>query len=495
MLQYSSASKMKKSESVSGNETKKVRCSNNNEASPFTDAFCNPPESTYSAKSVPKQSESSVNVSFDDAFCDERSDILKVNDDVGKNNESTITNSGNVQRMNKDDQQEPNLAIITKKTAPSTSDSKYSYTDTRIDNNNHDFDELDEGLFWTRSRIKATESRITNITAKASSSFLSSYSSMDSSVSTLPSLSLQPSRSSQNTEIKLTKEMLSNACVISQLDAKFIVVNADGVLCLVDQHAADERVGLERLESSILSSIASRAKGCASPGSKGVGDVPNGDNYSDLIKYTPLQPSKKVHLSFSQLSTIQQYGDVLNQWYFNYIIFDTSSSDHTEKKNDVLLVGVPNVCGKIATADDFIQFVSVLGRCTSDAALVRPPFVKRVLASRACRYAIMFGDILPQERCIDLIKSLSQCDMSFICAHGRPSIAPLLDMNGLEGRKSCGKRGTWRQAYLGQHGISSNKRKRETSEMNVSHEQGSPFFRNRVKSSVPLQYQLRYRRK
>ena len=46
-----------------------------------------------------------------------------------------------------------------------------------------------------------------------------------------------------------------------------------------------------------------------------------------------------------------------------------------------------------------------------------------------CRYAIMFGDLLTDEKCKDIVAALVDCDFSFMCAHGRPSIAPLLDLN------------------------------------------------------------------
>ena len=52
--------------------------------------------------------------------------------------------------------------------------------------------------------------------------------------------------------ISLTKEMISNARVIGQLDAKFIVIKADKFICIVDQHAAHERVQLERLKKKII---------------------------------------------------------------------------------------------------------------------------------------------------------------------------------------------------------------------------------------------------
>lgn len=46
--------------------------------------------------------------------------------------------------------------------------------------------------------------------------------------------------------------------------------------------------------------------------------------------------------------------------------------------------------------------------------------------------AIKFGDPLDQSQCEELIKDLAKCDLPFQCAHGRPSIIPILDMDRLE---------------------------------------------------------------
>ena len=48
-----------------------------------------------------------------------------------------------------------------------------------------------------------------------------------------------------------------------------------------------------------------------------------------------------------------------------------------------------------------------------------------ILQSRACRSAIMFGDELTNAEGKALIFRLSNCSMPFICAHGRPTLAPM----------------------------------------------------------------------
>jgi DNA mismatch repair protein MLH3 len=42
--------------------------------------------------------------------------------------------------------------------------------------------------------------------------------------------------------------------------------------------------------------------------------------------------------------------------------------------------------------------------------------------------AIMFNDPLTLEQCNDLVKRLTDCAFPFQCAHGRPSMVPLVDL-------------------------------------------------------------------
>jgi DNA mismatch repair protein MLH3 len=40
----------------------------------------------------------------------------------------------------------------------------------------------------------------------------------------------------------------------------------------------------------------------------------------------------------------------------------------------------------------------------------------------------MFNDVLNQEQCQALMSRLGRCSFPFQCAHGRPSMAPLIDL-------------------------------------------------------------------
>jgi DNA mismatch repair protein MLH3 len=51
-----------------------------------------------------------------------------------------------------------------------------------------------------------------------------------------------------------------------------------------------------------------------------------------------------------------------------------------------------------------------------------------MLNSRACRSAIMFNDELSKEQCQTLVSNLASCKFPFQCAHGRPSLVPLVNL-------------------------------------------------------------------
>ena len=79
--------------------------------------------------------------------------------------------------------------------------------------------------------------------------------------------------------------------------------------------------------------------------------------------------------------------------------------------------------------DHMIEFVE---DCTtrrivssSNSMNVLPPPVKRLLASKSCRGAIMFGDEVTSCQARGLISQLAKCRLPFQCAHGRPSVQVL----------------------------------------------------------------------
>lgn len=48
-----------------------------------------------------------------------------------------------------------------------------------------------------------------------------------------------------------------------------------------------------------------------------------------------------------------------------------------------------------------------------------------------CAGAVKFGDALSMRECELIVENLQDCRLPFQCAHGRPSIMPLLDLKQL----------------------------------------------------------------
>lgn len=59
----------------------------------------------------------------------------------------------------------------------------------------------------------------------------------------------------------------------------------------------------------------------------------------------------------------------------------------------------------------------------------------------------MFNDELSWEQCELLVKRLAECRFPFQCAHGRPSLVPLVDVGGL------GIGGGWRGVEGGEKDV------------------------------------------
>ncbi|GLI67339.1 hypothetical protein VaNZ11_011413 [Volvox africanus] len=92
-----------------------------------------------------------------------------------------------------------------------------------------------------------------------------------------------------------------------------------------------------------------------------------------------------------------------------------------------LLIDVPSVCGVTLTNPmDLRLYLHQLHE--TEGADLPPPAVLRVLRSKACRTAIMFGDSLAREQCIALLAQLRNTRLWTQCAHGRPTVAPLVHL-------------------------------------------------------------------
>ncbi|KAL7469573.1 hypothetical protein ACHAXS_009822 [Conticribra weissflogii] len=237
-------------------------------------------------------------------------------------------------------------------------DFNVSFEDAFLDSSKHSdaYDDAEDSICeneeyissrqWTRTRIKALESKIGDLSFDGPT----------------------------GGPISLTKEMLARAQVIAQVEAKFIIIKTEcEKLLAVDQHAADERVALEKLENALF-----RADSCTE-----VRMTKRKLSVHDILKQTALYPPSRVAMSTSQMQTLRHNFTLFQRWKFSF------ENEPRLDDRSIVITGLPSICGRVARIEDFFELLAQMNHFKGGE--IRPAFAKRILASQACRYAIMFG--------------------------------------------------------------------------------------------------------
>ena len=230
---------------------------------------------------------------------------------------------------------------------------------------------------------------------------------------------------------ELSRSMLDDAKVLTQWGKKFILaMSASGDLFAIDQHAADERVRLEQLRATLIGSVDQR------------GTL----NKSSSVPTTALGHPQPCLLTASELAILRANFSLVWRWGWRWEDVAYRNSDADE---GIKLTGLPTVEGTMLGADalaEYLRQVSVTGPTSAP-----PPALHRLLASKACRGAIMFGDSLDHDECVALLGSLTRTELPLHCAHGRPTsvmLAPnLTSGTGSHGKVASRKRRLVKRAW------------------------------------------------
>uniref|UniRef100_A0A669BZR9 MutL homolog 3 n=1 Tax=Oreochromis niloticus TaxID=8128 RepID=A0A669BZR9_ORENI len=229
---------------------------------------------------------------------------------------------------------------------------------------------------------------------------------------------------------RFSKSMIHSMKVIHQVDKKFLAClistkddelvehteTKGNLLVLVDQHAAHERV---RLENLIADSYE---------------DDPDAPGERRLCTSTILPPLG-ISVTEEEIRMLR-YGNLLG-----VLVHFSPAADlkvfvgkvplcFMEKESNELRRGRPSVIKPIA--EEYLREQIELLHSTGRVRGTLPLTVLKVLASLACHGAIKFNDTLSRDECYSLVASLSACQLPFQCAHGRPSIVPLVDVLHLD---------------------------------------------------------------
>jgi DNA mismatch repair protein MLH3 len=258
---------------------------------------------------------------------------------------------------------------------------------------------------------------------------------------------------------KLQRQCLATATIIAQVDQKFILAKFDpthprdaddpdsnGVLVLIDQHAADERCRVEKLFEDMF----------ISPGS------PDQHDQVQTVEIDPIT----FNISATEATLFQKYLNFFRNWGIGYSITAKAVSEASIQVHalptlvaercrlernlivDLLRREIWNFeeengkpPGSKMSARNFSMGYDVDGdeffadrteEITAHSWVQKmsscPQSILDLLNSRACRGAIMFNDPLNIQECEALVTQLSKCAFPFQCAHGRPSMIPILDL-------------------------------------------------------------------
>lgn len=192
--------------------------------------------------------------------------------------------------------------------------------------------------------------------------------------------------------------------VINQVDRKFILLAADDQLVVLDQHASDERIRVEQyLQEFVLQ---------PNPGLRLHSPIAFGVHASELMLFDQYAANFN---SFGICYTTDTAQVVITHLP---LILLTKVEDDAEFLKDSLLQHCYDL-------HDHVKRISPNFDNWFETSYHLPRIITELINSKACRSAIMFGDILTKDEMQDLVNKLSRCKLPFQCAHREgPSIVP-----------------------------------------------------------------------
>ncbi|KAL8655912.1 MAG: hypothetical protein Q9226_002855 [Calogaya cf. arnoldii] len=287
---------------------------------------------------------------------------------------------------------------------------------------------------------------------------------------------------------RLSKTGLLNAKIVSQVDKKFILVLTDYVphdghvpkkasvdyqtLALIDQHAADERIRIEALLAEL----------CTPPLPETLGLKPSpGITTTLLPKPIAFQVKAQEHRLFDAHAHHFARWGILYELTKPPEAVSPTRSTTTCLKVKYLPPLIAERCrlepkllidllrrevwtreeeGRRTQPSNAAPTTSDINGSNGPSATwltqltTCPQGIIDMLNSRACRSAIMFNDELTLTECKTLVARLAHCTFPFQCAHGRPSMVPLVtvgpgggvvgEIGGFEEEKERGFADAWK---------------------------------------------------
>ncbi|CDW73097.1 dna mismatch repair protein [Stylonychia lemnae] len=208
---------------------------------------------------------------------------------------------------------------------------------------------------------------------------------------------------------------------IGQFNDGFILCTLNkNDLFILDQHACDERYNLERLTAKLK------------------------------VDSQPLMQPIFTDLALGSYNLVQKYERIFNIYGFKFEKLERASFLSMNSKEELVCLKIRSLPQSNDTQfeeSDFHNLLTALRGYDSDPVLqqrykteqqltefVIPRKIHAVLALRACRSSFMIGDKLNSQQIRDLIDHLYKLKEPWICAHGRPTMRYIMNIEDLKQR-------------------------------------------------------------
>ncbi|EFN70759.1 Mismatch repair endonuclease PMS2 [Camponotus floridanus] len=195
---------------------------------------------------------------------------------------------------------------------------------------------------------------------------------------------------------ELTKDSFGKMEVIGQFNLGFIITRLENDLFIIDQHATDEKFRFEKLSNE-----------------------------------TKLKTQKLIVPKPMNFSALSETILIEHQKMFEDNGFTFNINEQAELGKKIELIGMP-VSGHWQFGQEDIEELVFLireaGNEIKEKHIFRPSRVRQMLASRACRSAVMIGTALNTNEMHKLIMQMAQMQNPWNCPHGRPTIRHILSL-------------------------------------------------------------------
>lgn len=189
------------------------------------------------------------------------------------------------------------------------------------------------------------------------------------------------------------QEWFKDMEILGQFNRGFIICKLEDDLFIVDQHASDEKF-----------------------------------NFEDLQRSTVIKTQRLVKPLSLELSTEDELIVLQHLPAFRAGGFDISHRPSRPPTQRLFLNTQPFSKRTMFVLDDLHDIINTLKNTLpylSAPRIVRPPRVRAMFASRACRKSVMIGTALDRGNMERLVRNLASLEHPWTCPHGRPTMRHL----------------------------------------------------------------------